>query len=457
MEVGGVQSSVGWWKPDNKWQSESDGERFKAVAGGTVTGSQRHQRRRLQGNVNMRYPDTVPGVQGKMTKRLYTDSTMGSGGDRLVVKLVQHAMKRHKGNGPITVPCMPKGLSLNLKPGTKHADMDNKDDDGHHGWIQSNNNDEGASAGILEHYGVESIRFLARDTMTQDFFKSNPQAVIKAPDNQTPTQCRDFMKEMMQNEEDEAGGTHQTFASLQKKQKGQYCRDHAGLCGPDGEVDKTKISDGYSIVFSSKVLFYERSFIKAKRDTNTPFAFTDLKKLATKLCSGESRKGGNKSRKGIQGGEISPYDLPGQCAGISEAVLLIEGVFGEEGAEQLTNVLSIDNSWTSAAATYVFDAKEGNRLYDEHHPEGRLFKGWPRFNAFGTHKSEDAELDDVLRRYGDAEVPLLQNNETLDGAPTTTTETPATKATATTTTIVATTTTTTVAAATKAARSEERR
>ena len=90
-----------------------------------------------------------------------------------------------------------------------------------------------------------------------------------------------------------------------------------------GTVDPAKITANHSVVFNSGVLANERSFIKSKRKANVPFTFAELKEVGENACSGDGRTKIRKDKGSPHlGPSISGYDLPGQCAAITEAVLV---------------------------------------------------------------------------------------------------------------------------------------
>ena len=302
LEVGGASQQIAWWKSQ---ESHEAGQfaRFKATQAS-------------KGIVHMAYPNAVVGIKSKYKKQLYAASVLGDGGDRLVAHLVIHAVKTKPAVATkVEVPCMPEGLRLTLKTGQKVGSKD--------GWLQSNGHDTGASGGIKDFYKVNSLADVAGDPTVRAFFTKHPTGEIAASGTQSKTQCHTFMKKMFAAEKDEVGGTKKTYEDLFAMHRLNYCKDHKAMTISSTKVNPAKITANHSVVFNSGVLANERSFIKSKRTANMPFTFAELKEVGENACSGDDR---TKIRldKGSPhlGPSISDFDLPGQCAAITEAVLV---------------------------------------------------------------------------------------------------------------------------------------
>ena len=303
LEVGGASQQIAWWKSQ---ESHEAGQfaRFKATQAS-------------KGIVHMAYPNAVVGIKSKYKKQLYAASVLGDGGDRLVAHLVIHALKTRPAVATkVEVPCMPEGLRLTLKTGKKVGSKS--------GWLQSNGRDTGASGGITDFYKVNSLADVAGDPTVRAFFTKHPTGEIAASGTQSKTQCHTFMKKMFAAEKDEVGGTRKTYADLFEMHRLNYCKDHKAMTMTSvGTVDPAKITANHSVVFNSGVLANERSFIKSKRKANVPFTFAELKEVGENACSGDGRTKIRKDKGSPHlGPSISGYDLPGQCAAITEAVLV---------------------------------------------------------------------------------------------------------------------------------------
>jgi hypothetical protein len=95
-------------------------------------------------------------------------------------------------------------------------------------------------------------------------------------------------------------------------------------------------------------------------------------------------------------------------------VKLIEGIFGEDGAKMIENILPVKSSWTKTAANYVFDMEENEQGAGKHLRE----KTWSAmaFDGKNTHKMEDAKLADREESSGYALFQRIRKNKKVRAA-----------------------------------------
>merc|ERR1711865_335300 len=236
-------------------------------------------------------------------------------------------------------------------------------------------------------------------------------------------------------EEDEVGypdgEEKKTFASLFKMHQTKYCGDHASMCTVNDqrvpEVDATKMREvggvprvilGHTyantptVVFNSLALGASLKFKKEFKDLEkgkTTFSFNALKTVMEKVCD----KATNVVTKDKG---LDSHGLPGPCAVATEVVLLIEGIFGEDGAKMIENVLPVKSSWTKTAANYVFDMDE-NKL-DMESGKHLHEKKWSAmaFDGKNTHAMEDAILADREKSSGYELFQRIRKNKNMTAA-----------------------------------------
>merc|ERR1711865_535886 len=222
---------------------------------------------------------------------------------------------------------------------------------------------------------------------------------------------------------------------------GKYCGDHVSMCTDKGqrgpEVDATKMREvggvprvilGHTyantptVVFNSQALGASLKFKKEFKDLGggkTTFSFNALKTVMEKVCDKATNvvtadKPNCKDTHSCTG--LDSHGLPGPCAVATEVVLLIEGIFGEDGAKMIENVLPVKSSWTKTAANYVFDMDK-NKLAME---SGKHLheKKWSAmaFDAKNTHAMEDAILADREKSSGYELFQRIRKNKNMTAA-----------------------------------------